>query len=132
MQIFSAIDLEHYALAGMALSSTIEYILALDVGYDEHRIKKLIEDFKNSVGDISLDEEGLLPAFGLNGFLTNFSLGTKGFDKEKEPKFVNRHWVAHGRMHRDLTKVDVYQMLCAIYALDVVIETEQRTKGNEI
>ena len=35
-------------------------------------------------------------------------------------------------MHRDLTKVDVYQMLCAIYALDVVIETEQRTKENEV
>ena len=34
-------------------------------------------------------------------------------------------------MHRDLTKVDVYQMLCAIYALDVVIETEQRVKDDE-
>lgn len=131
-QIFSAIELGHYALAGMALSSTIEYMLALDVGYDRFKIQLMIDDFKNNVGDISLDEEGLLPAFGLDGFLTNFSLETKGFGKEKQPPFVNRHWVAHGRMHRDLTKVDVYQMLCAIYALDVVIETEQRTKENEV
>ena len=127
-QIFSAIELGHYALAGIALSSTIEYMLALDVGYDRFRIELMINDFKNKVGEISLDEEGLLPAFGLEGFLTNFSLETKGFGKEKQPSFVNRHWVAHGRMHRDLTKVDVYQMLCAIYALDVVIETEQRVR----
>lgn len=131
-QIFSAIELGHYALAGMALSSTIEYMLALDVGYDRFRIELMIDDFKDNVGDISLDEEGLLPAFGLDGFLTNFSLETKGFGKEKQPPFVNRHWVAHGRMHRDLTKVDVYQMLCAIYALDVVIETEQRVRENEM
>ena len=31
-------------------------------------------------------------------------------------------------MHKDLTKVDVYQMLYVVYALDVVIETEQCTK----
>ena len=129
-QIFSAIELGYYALAGMALSSTIEYMLALDVGFDRYKIQLMIDDFKDNVGEISLDEEGLLPAFGLDGFLTNFSLETKGFGKEKQPSFVNRHWVAHGRMHRDLTKVDVYQMLCAIYALDVVIETEQRIKKN--
>ena len=131
MQIFSAIELGHYALAGMALASTIEYMLALDVGYDRYKIEKMIDDFRNNVGTIPIDEEGLLPAFGLDGFLTNFSLETKGFSREKQPTFVNRHWVAHGRMHRDLTKVDVYQMLCAIYALDVVIGTEQRVKNDE-
>lgn len=125
-QVFAAIETGHYALAGIALSSTIEYMLALDVGYDRYKIQRMIEVFKNHVGKISIGEEGLLPAFGLEGFLTNFSLETNGFGKEKQPQFVNRHWVAHGRMHNDLTKVDVYQMLCAIYALDVVIETEQR------
>ena len=125
-QVFDAIEMGHFALAGMALSSTIEYMLALDVGYDRYKIQRMIDDFKNHVGKISIGEEDLLPAFGLEGFLTNFSLETKGFGKEKQPQFVNRHWVAHGRMHSDLTKVDVYQMLCAIYALDVVIETEQR------
>lgn len=128
-QIFSAIEMKHYALAGMPLASLIEYMLALDVGYDRFRIEVMINDFKNRVGEISIDEEGLLPAFGLDGFLKNFSFTTNGFSKEKEPGFVNRHWIAHGRMHRDLTKVDVYQMLCAIYALDVVIETEQRFSG---
>ena len=125
-QVFDAIEMGHFALAGMALSSTIEYMLALDVGYDRYKIQRMIDDFKNHVGKISIGEEDLLPAFGLEGFLTNFSLETKGFGKEKQPQFVNRHWVAHGRMHSDLTKVDVYQMLCAIYALDAVMETEQR------
>lgn len=125
-QVFDAIELGHYALAGIALSSTIEYMLALDVGYDRYKIQRMIDDFKNNVDKISISEEGLLPAFGLEGFLTNFSLETKGFGKEKQPQFVNRHWCAHGRMHSDLTKIDVYQMLCAIYALDVVIEAEQR------
>lgn len=129
-QIFVAIELGHYALAGMALSSIIEYMLALDVGYDRFKIQMMIDDFKNNIGGVSLNEEGLLPAFGLDGFLANFSLETKGFGKEKQPPFVNRHWVAHGRMHSDLTKVDVYQMLCAIYALDVVMETEQRIKNS--
>ena len=63
MQIFSAIELGHYALAGMALASTIEYMLALDVGYDRYKIEKMIDDFKNNVGTIPIDEEGLLPAF---------------------------------------------------------------------
>ena len=41
MRIFSAINLEHYALAGMALSSAIEYILALDVVIErEQRAKE--------------------------------------------------------------------------------------------
>lgn len=127
-QIFSAIEMEHYALAGIPLASIIEYMLALDVGYNKRVIKNMIKDFKESVGEISLVEDGILLAFGLDGFLKNFSVNTDDFSREKEPRFVNRHWVAHGRMHRNLTKVDVYQMLCAIFALDVVIETEQRVK----
>lgn len=123
-QIFSAIEMEHYALAGIPLANIIEYMLALDVGYDRYKIEKMIKDFKESVSEISLDEEGLMPVFGLDGFLKNFSAEIKGFSKEKEPNFVNRHWVAHGKMHKEFTKVDVYQMLCAIYALDVLIETE--------
>lgn len=77
-------------------------IFVLDVGYDSYKIEKIISDLIRSVDDISINEEGLLPAFGLDGVLARFSAETKGFYIEKDPQFVNRHWVAHGRMYRDL------------------------------
>lgn len=69
--------------------------------------------------------------FSLDGFLENYSISTNGFGRDKEPKYINRHWIAHGRMYRELSKIDTYQILLAIYALIRIMNMERRIKAQE-
>ncbi len=50
---------------------------------------------------------------------TDFS----AFNK-KEPKGLNRHWIAHGRSHKKRTKLDCVKMINLIYGLLLITELD--------
>ena len=130
-QIFDAIEHENYWIACIALSTILEFLLAKESDYNSIKISVLINNFMDNVGDIDINEYEVGFLFSLDGFLDNYRTPTNGFQKEKELKYVNRHWIAHGRMYRELTKVDTYQILFAIYALIKIIDMERRVKLQE-
>lgn len=125
-QIYNAIEHEKYWIACIALSTILEFLLAKESNYNSIKISALLNDFMDNVGDIDINEYEIGFLFSLDGFLENYSAPTDGFEKEKEPKYVNRHWIAHGRMYRELTKVDTYQILLAIYAFIRIMDMESR------
>lgn len=124
IQIFNTIDNCNYAVASIALSTMMEYLLAKETNFNSIRLRKMADRFMDNVGDITFDQEGVHYLFGLNGFLKNYIKDTKGFEKDKELPYINRHWVAHGRMYRDLIKTDMYQILLAIFAFVKIVEGE--------
>ena len=127
-QIYNALDRDEYNISCIALSTILEYLLAVDSNINSIKMPVLLESFINNVGDISISEYEVGFLFSLDGFLNNYISSTNGFEKDKEPKYVNRHWIAHGRMYRELTKIDTYQVLFAIYACIRVMDMERRVK----
>lgn len=124
-QVCDAMNFENYNIACVAMSTIIEYMLATETNYNCTNIKKMVDRLENKI-DMPIDEECIAYIFGLNGFLGNYTMSTNGFEQEKEPRYVNRHWIAHGRMYRNLTKIDAYQMLLAIYAFVVLVDGEKK------
>lgn len=127
-QIFNALVHKDYCISSIALSTVLEYLLALESNINSTRMTILLNNFMNNVGDISIKEYEVGFLYSLDGFLNNYIKPTNGFEKEKEPKYVNRHWIAHGRMYRELTKIDAYQILFAVYACIRVMDMERRVK----
>lgn len=130
-QIFDAIDHGNYWIACIGLSTVLEFLLALESDFNSIKISVLLKNFMDNVGYIGINEYEVGFLFSLDGFLDNYSIPTNGFEREKEPKYINRHWIAHGRMYRELTKVDTYQILFAIYALIRIMNMERRIKAQE-
>ena len=130
-QIFDAIDHKNYWIACIGLSTVLEFLLAIESYFNSIKISVLLKNFKDNVGNIDIKEYEVGFLFSLDGFLENYSIPTNGFEREKEPKYINRHWIAHGRMYRELTKVDTYQILFAIYAMIRIMDMERRVKLQE-
>lgn len=127
-QIFEAIEHKKYEIACVSLSTILEYLLAFESDPDSTKVRMLLEKFIDNVGEISISEYEIGFLFSLEGFLMNYVKSTNGFGKDKEPKYVNRHWIAHGRMYRELTKIDTYQILLAIYAFIRIMNMERCMK----
>lgn len=128
-QIFDAIEHGNYWIACIGLSTALEFLLAIESDFNSVKISVLLKNFMDNVGDIDIKEYEVGFLFSLDGFLENYSIPTNGFEREKEPKYINRHWIAHGRMYRELTKVDTYQILFAIYAMIRIMDMENRVKA---
>lgn len=130
-QIFDAIDHRNYWIACIGLSTVLEFLLATESDFNSIKMQVLLKNFMDNVGYIGINEYEVGFLFSLDGFLENYSISTNGFEREKEPKYINRHWIAHGRMYRELTKVDTYQILFAIYAMIRIMDMERRIKAQE-
>lgn len=130
-QIFDALERKDYWISCIALSTILEYLLAFENNIDSIKMRVLLEKFIDNVGDISISEYEVGFLYSLDGFLNNYIQTTNGFGKDKEPEYINRHWIAHGRMYRELTKIDTYQILFAVYACIRVMEMERRVKLEE-
>jgi len=128
-QIFDAIEYGNYWIACIGLSTVLEFLLAIESDFNSIKMSVLLKNFMDNVGYIGINEYEVGFLFSLDGFLYNYSIPTNGFEREKEPKYVNRHWIAHGRMYRELTKVDTYQVLLAIYALIRIMDMERRVRS---
>ena len=131
VQIINDINCNNYWISSIALSNILEFLLASESNYNETKMFILKSNFIDNVGDISIKEYELGFLFGLDGFLKNYIASTSGFEEEKEPEYINRHWIAHGRMYRELTKIDLYQILFAVYAFVRIMDMERRVKTEE-
>lgn len=130
-QIFDAIEHRNYWIACIGLSTVLEFLLATESDFNSIKMKVLLKNFMDNVGYIGINEYEVGFLFSLDGFLENYSVSTNGFGRDKEPKYINRHWIAHGRMYRELSKIDTYQILLAIYALIRIMYMERRIKAQE-
>ena len=130
-QIFDAIDHRNYWIACIGLSTVLEFLLATESDFNSIKMQVLLKNFMDNVGYIGINEYEVGFLFSLDGFLENYSISTNGFGRDKEPKYINRHWIAHGRMYRELSKIDTYQILLAIYALIRIMNMERRIKAQE-
>lgn len=130
-QIFDAIDHRNYWIACIGLSTVLEFLLATESDFNSIKMQVLLKKFMDNVGYIGINEYEVGFLFSLDGFLENYSISTNGFGRDKEPKYINRHWIAHGRMYRELSKIDTYQILLAIYALIRIMNMERRIKAQE-
>lgn len=130
-QIINNISCNNYWISSIALSNILEFLLASESDYNSIKMHVLKNNLIDNVGYISFSEYEIGFLFSLEGFLNNYIANTKGFEIEKEPEYINRHWIAHGRMYRELTKIDLYQLLFAVYALVRIIDMERRVKKEE-
>lgn len=114
----------HTDLAITGFTSVFDGLLS-DVSKDDtHKLKQriniIIEKLeKNEMLD--QDEFSIFVwSITFKKALDSFSK-TVPFDK-KEPKVLNRHWIAHGRSHRKKTKLDCVKMINLIYGLLLAAE----------
>ena len=66
------------------------------------------------------------------GFTLEKTLETFAADSrfsEKEPKTLNRHWIAHGRSLRKKTKLDCVKMIHLVYGLLIVGDLDKTEKS---
>ena len=119
--IFSGIENGYYSIASIALATLFEYVLAEKTELYGPAFANKVNTFINRIGPHHIDKE-FLYCYGLVPFLERFSENTD-FEKE-EPIFLNRHWICHGRMMRELRPKDFYQLLAAFYALISIAEWE--------
>ena len=117
--IFSGIESGHYPIASIALATLFEYVLAEKTEQIGPNLSRKTKLFIEHVGPHPIDEE-FLYCYGLAPFLERFSENVP-FTNE-EPIYLNRHWICHGRMYRELRQKDFYQLLAAFYALISIAE----------
>lgn len=123
-QIFWNIEQNNYSISCIGMSTMLEYLLVAQMNYNWHTIMKKAETFVDNADEISLNDDYILCLIGISKFLNKYIADTENFIITNEPKYVNRHWIAHGRIQRTLSDEDTYQMLFAIYAFIIISESE--------
>ena len=88
------------------------------------RIKAIKEKFEKEEVLFSDDFALLALALTLEKTLDSFS-AVKDF-KEEEPELLNRHWIAHGRSHRQKTNLDCVKMVNLIWGLLLIQELDEK------
>ncbi|MBR7033051.1 MAG: hypothetical protein IKI03_05420 [Clostridia bacterium] len=100
-----------------------------------HKLKERITPIVNKLKDLyALDNE----EYAIVTLIFTFSKATDLFSSftdfsEKEPSWLNRHWIAHGRSVRKKTKIDCVKMVFMIYGLLLIselVEKYDETKEN--
>lgn len=115
-------------LAVNGLTSVLDGLLADISGNATHSLKPRIKAIEEKLEtDAVLDNEEyamLTLAITLHKTMETFSARAP-FDK-KEPKGLNRHWIAHGRSRRKKTKLDCVKLINLIYGLLLINEVEEK------
>ena len=106
-------------LAVTGLTSVFDGVLTFVSDNSSHQFPPRIEIIKKKLNEHSVldhDEYAMLTlACTLEKTLASIS---KRYDFDgKEPKGLNRHWIAHGRTTRKKTKLDCVKMINLIYGL---------------
>lgn len=89
----------------------------------------IIKDKLENDEVLNNDEYAML-TFALTFEKTLDSFSAPSDFKEKEPKGLNRHWIAHGRSTRKKTKLDCVKMINLIYGLLMIEDLESTASSN--
>ena len=120
----------HSDLAVTGFTSVFDGLLADTTGDPTSRLGPRINVIKQKLDNDELldhDEYAMLTlAITLEKTLDSFSASSDF--KGKEPKGLNRHWIAHGRSTRKKTKLDCVKMINLIYGLLLIEELGSSVK----
>lgn len=115
-------------LAVTGLTSVFDGLLADISGKTTHRLQPRIEAIEAKLEkEELLDNEEyamMILALTFHETMETFSAPAP-FDK-KEPKGLNRHWIAHGRSQRKKTKLDCVKLINLIYGLLLINEVDEK------
>lgn len=119
-------------LAITGFTSVFDGLLADTTGNPAASLKPRIKVIKQKLENDELldhDEYAMLTlAMTLEKTLDSFSAPSDF--KGKEPKGLNRHWIAHGRSTRKKTKLDCVKMINLIYGLMLIQDLDCSTTYN--
>jgi hypothetical protein len=113
-------------LAVVGFTAVFDGLLSVVSENSTHKLKyriKVIKDKLNNEKALSHEEYAMI-AFMMTFDKTMDSFSADSDFKNKEPKGLNRHWIAHGRTLRKKTKLDCVKMLNMIYGLILVSNLE--------
>ena len=115
-------------LAVTGFTSVLDGLLSDISGKTTHKLPPRIKAIEEKLEkDELLDNEEyvmLTLAITFHKAMETFSASAP-FD-EKEPKGLNRHWIAHGRSQRKKTKLDCVKLINLIYGLLLINEVEEK------
>lgn len=119
-------------LAVTGFTSVFDGLLADTSGNPTSRLGPRINAIKQKLDNdelLNYDEYATITlAMTLEKTLDSFSAPSDF--KGKEPKGLNRHWIAHGRSTRKKTKLDCVKMINLIYGLLLIGELESTASSN--
>lgn len=119
-------------LAVTGFTSVFDGLLAETSGNPTSRLGPRINAIKQKLDNDELlnhDEYATITlAMTLEKTLDSFSAPSDF--KGKEPKGLNRHWIAHGRSTRKKTKLDCVKMINLIYGLLLIGDIESTASSN--
>lgn len=111
-------------LAVTGLTSVFDGLLA-DVSQNPtHKLAPRISSIKEKLEryEILDNSEFAVLTLGVTLERTLKSFSAPVSFEQKEPKGLNRHWIAHGRSHRKKTKLDCVKMINLIYGIVLIEE----------
>ena len=118
-------------LAVNGFTSVLDGLLSDITGKPTHRLQPRIDVIEAKLEkDEVLDNEEyamLTLALTFHDAMETFSAPAP-FDK-KEPKGLNRHWIAHGRTRRKKTKLDCVKLINLIYGLLLINEADEKASA---
>ena len=118
-------------LAVTGLTSVLDGLLADISGNSTHKLQPRIKAIETKLDkDAVLDNEEyamLTLAITFHETMETFS-SPAPFDK-KEPKGLNRHWIAHGRSRRKKTKLDCVKIINLIYGLLLINGVDEKASA---
>lgn len=120
-------------LAVIGFTSVLDGLLSDVTNDPTHQLKKRIDSIVNKIQEdviLSHDEYALVT------LVMTFEKTLHSFSKsipfsEKEPKELNRHWIAHGRSSRKKTKLDCVKMINMIFGLLLLGELANHAENDE-
>ena len=119
-------------LAVTGFTSVFDGLLADTSGNPTSRLGPRINAIKQKLDNdelLNYDEYATITlAMTLEKTLDSFSAPSDF--KGKEPKGLNRHWIAHGRSTRKKTKLDCVKMINLIYGLLLIGDIESTASSN--
>lgn len=115
-------------LAVNGFTSVLDGLLSDISGNVTHSLKPRIKAIEDKLeNDAVLDnEEYAMLTLALTFHETMETFSERVLFSEKEPKGLNRHWIAHGRSRRKKTKLDCVKLINLIYGLLLINEVEEK------
>lgn len=130
-QSINAFQTGNSDLAVNGLTSVLDGLLSDISGNSTHKLQpriKAIEEKLEKEEVLDNEEYAVLTlALTFHNTMETFSAPAP-FDK-KEPKGLNRHWIAHGRSHRKKTKLDCVKLINLIYGLLLINEIDEKVSA---
>lgn len=128
-------DAEDYMTSAMYLTALIDYRVTKNVNFPKKQLKnkdkfsrkgfydQLVDDYKSAPGFMTKWILFLNSYPSLIAFLNRlFVDGEYAFKNDKEPPYINRNWLLHGRCEREIQRYECIQLLNALSVFEFVTD----------